>query len=141
MIAQHALSFRINFIIGAILNVLSMATLWLWYHPPAGVRIEGKSTMQRVIALDWTGMFLLSIGIVLFLVGIAFGGAKYPWVSAGTMTPIMIGALCLFTFGIWEWKIAKHPFFAHELFVGKGRTFPLFLIITFVGGMSLYAAA
>jgi hypothetical protein len=83
----------------------------------------------------------MAIGVVLFLMGVAFGGAEFPWGSAGTIAPIMIGVLSLFALGIWEWKIAKEPVFAHELFIGQGRTFPLFLVITFVGGMSLYAAA
>jgi MFS family permease len=33
MVKYYALGFRINFIIGAILNVLSITTIWMWYHP------------------------------------------------------------------------------------------------------------
>jgi MFS family permease len=33
MVKYHTLGFRINFIIGAILNVLSISTIYLWYHP------------------------------------------------------------------------------------------------------------
>jgi hypothetical protein len=33
MVKFYKLSFRINFIIGAILNVLSITTIWMWYHP------------------------------------------------------------------------------------------------------------
>jgi hypothetical protein len=91
--------------------------------------------------LDWVGMFLMAIGVVLFLMGVAFGGADFPWKSAGTVLPIVIGLCSLITLGFWEWKIAANPFFAHELFIGQARTFPIFLIITFVGGMSLYSAA
>jgi hypothetical protein len=83
----------------------------------------------------------MAIGVVLFLMGVAFGGADFPWKSAGTILPIVIGICSLIALGIWEWKIASNPFFAHELFIGQARTFPIFLIITFVGGMSLYSAA
>jgi hypothetical protein len=86
-------------------------------------------------------MFLLAVGVVLFLMGVAFGGADFPWRSPGTILPIVIGLCSLITLGFWEWKIAANPFFAHELFIGQSRTFPIFLIITFVGGMSLYSAA
>jgi membrane protein YdbS with pleckstrin-like domain len=113
----------------------------MWYHPPAGVRIIGKTQWERVRNLDWIGIILMAVGIVLFLMGLAFGGDKFPWVSAGTLVPIMVGVFSLVALGIWEWKFANEPFFAHELFIGQGRTFPLFLVITFVGGMSLYSAA
>ncbi|KAF2403608.1 MFS general substrate transporter [Trichodelitschia bisporula] len=141
MVKYHKLSFRINFIIGAILNVISIVTAILWYHPPAGGRIVGKSQIRRVRELDWMGIFLMAVGIVLTLMGINFGGETFPWKSAGVISPLVIGLLCLVALGFWEWKVATNPFFAHELFIGNGRTFSLFLVITFVGGMSLYAAA
>jgi hypothetical protein len=101
----------------------------------------GKSQLQRVKELDWVGIILMAVGVVLFLMGVAFGGAEFSWKSSGTISPIVIGILSLVALGIWEWKIAANPFFAHELFIGQARTFPIFLIITFVGGMSLYSAA
>lgn len=82
----------------------------------------------------------MAVGVVLFLVGITFGGNRFPWASAGTIVPIVLGVLFLFSLGIWEWKVAKEPFFAHVLFIGQGRTFSLFLVLTFVNGMSAYAA-
>ena len=81
----------------------------------------------------------MAIGIVLTLMGIAFGGNPFPWASGGVISPLLIGILSLIGLGIWEWKFAKHPFFAHELFVGK--PFALLLFLTFIGGMSLYTAA
>jgi len=39
MVKYYTLGFRINFIIGAILNILSISTIWLWYHP---VRLSMK---------------------------------------------------------------------------------------------------
>ncbi|TID24217.1 Neutral ceramidase B [Venturia nashicola] len=140
MIKYYALGFRINFIIGTGLNTISIISLWLWYHPPARTRIVGKTQWERVRNLDWIGIILMATGIVLFLMGLAFGGRQFPWASAGTIAPIVIGVLSLVALGFWEWKVAKEPFFAHELFIGQGRTFPLFLVITFVGGMNLYAS-
>jgi hypothetical protein len=37
MVKYHHLSFRINFIIGIILNCISIATIYLWYHPVSRV--------------------------------------------------------------------------------------------------------
>jgi hypothetical protein len=33
MVKYHHLSFRINFIIGVILNCLTIFAIYLWYHP------------------------------------------------------------------------------------------------------------
>ena len=54
---------------------------------------------------------------------------------------MIIGIVALLVFGGWEWKVAKNPFMAHELFAGKLRTFVMFLIVDFVAGMGLFAAA
>jgi len=97
--------------------------------------------MQQLAGLDWVGVFLMVAGIVLTLCGLSFGGTQFPWKSAGVILPMFVGISCILGLFYWEWKIAKNPFFAHELFVGKARTFSLLLILTFVGGMSLYTAA
>jgi len=83
----------------------------------------------------------MASGITLTLMGLAFGGTQFPWSSGGVLAPFIIGVFLLIIFGIWEWKLAANPFFAHQLFVGKTRTFTLQLLLTFVGGMSLYTAA
>lgn len=96
--------------------------------------------MQRLLRLDWVGVVLMTMGIVLTLMGLSFGGRQFGWGEVGTLTPFITGVSSLIALGLWEWKGAKHPFFAHELFVGKGRTFTLMLAVTFIGGMSLYTA-
>jgi hypothetical protein len=83
----------------------------------------------------------MAAGIVMTLVGLSYGGKQAPWGSASVIAPLILGVLSLIMMGIWEAKIAKNPFFAHELFRGKARTFTLQLFLTFVGGMSLYTAA
>lgn len=49
--------------------------------------------------------------------------------SAGNVAPLTIGIVSLIGLVIWEWKFAKHPFFAHELFIGKTRTFTLMMVV------------
>jgi len=138
---QQPLGFRINFIIGTILNILSIASAWFWYHPPAGIRIPGKSRWRQTWELDWTGVTLMTIGVVVFLCGVGLGGNALPWNGGGTISMVVLGIAFLLAFGVWEWKFAKDPFMAHDLFKGHGRDYPLFLLITFVAGMSLYASA
>jgi hypothetical protein len=99
------------------------------------------SKMAALLELDWIGVFFMAVGICLTLMGLAFGGVQFEWGSAGVIAPLTLGILSIVALGLWEWKGAKHPFFAHALFVGKARTFTLQLLLTFVGGMSLYTAA
>ena len=96
--------------------------------------------MKRFLELDWIGILFYAIGIVLVLLGLSFGGKTFPWASAGVIAPLVIGLSSFIMLGIWEWKFAEQPFFAHSLFTGPSKRFPLFLGLTFVGGMSSYAA-
>jgi hypothetical protein len=96
--------------------------------------------MQAVRELDWAGIALYGIGMVLTLMGIAFGGKTFPWKSAAVIVTIVMGLLSFVVLGFWEWKGARNPFFAHEMFQGRSSRFPILLGLTFVGGMSTYAA-
>lgn len=33
MVTDHVLGFRINFVLGIGLNLLTFVTIWFWYHP------------------------------------------------------------------------------------------------------------
>jgi hypothetical protein len=134
--------FRINFIIGVVLNTVSIAAAWIWYHPPShGAKLGNRTKMQAFRDLDWTGVGLMNTGIILILVAIGIGGTTVPWSSPGLIALIVISILSLVVFWLWEAKFAKNPFMARELFAGKARTFTAFLLIDFVAGMGLYAAA
>lgn len=101
---------------------------------------ENMTKTERFFRLDWVGVFLMAVGIVLTLMGLAFGGTQFAWGSAGNVAPLVIVVVSLVALVGWEWKGAKYPFFAHELFIGKTRTFTLMMVVTFIGGMSLYTA-
>jgi hypothetical protein len=90
--------------------------------------------------MDWSGVFLLNSGLLLLLVGISIGG-EHPWGSATVLAPLIIGIAELLAFWIWEWKGSTNPFMARELFTKQQRKFVMFLIVDFVAGMGLYAAA
>jgi hypothetical protein len=107
-------------VIGIVLNTLSTITLYLWYHPPStGKRLEGQTKWQALKALDWTGLFLLNAGVILFLVPLSLGGTTFPWNHAGVIAPLTISIVLFATFALWEAKLAKNPFFEHSLFRGE----------------------
>jgi hypothetical protein len=62
------------------LNGIALALTVFFYHPVNQYIIEkGKTKWQQVKSLDWIGVFLFAAGLVLFLLGLSFGGNKYPW--------------------------------------------------------------
>ena len=52
-------------------------------------------------SLDYPGISLYISGLVLLLLGISWGGSKYPWKSAEVLATIVIGAILLVLFGLW----------------------------------------
>src|ERR1700760_5051781 len=102
--------------------------------------MHGRSRRKALQELDWTGVFLLNSGLLLVLVGISVGGS-HPWTSGVVLGPLVIGVTELLCFCFWEGKIATNPFMARELFTGQLRKFIMFLVVDFVAGMGLYAAA
>ena len=128
--------------IGIVLNALSTITLYFWYHPPStGKRLEGQTKWQALKALDWTGLFLLNVGVILFLVSLSLGGATYPWGHPGVIAPLVISIVLFILFAIWEAKLAKNPFFEKGLFQGQSRLFSLFLLMSFfLGGVGAAVA-
>ncbi|QDS74911.1 hypothetical protein FKW77_004056 [Venturia effusa] len=143
MVVYHGKhGFRINFIIGVILNAVSIGAAWIWYHPPSqGAKLGNRTKMQAFKDLDWTGVGLMNTGIILMLVAIGIGGTTVPWTTPGLLALVAVSIMSLLSFWLWEAKFAKNPFMARELFAGKARTFTAFLLIDFVAGMGLYAAA
>jgi hypothetical protein len=54
---------------------------------------------------------------VVFLLGLSWGGSIYPWRSAGVICAILIGALTLAVFVIYEIYVAKQPLVDMKLFL------------------------
>ncbi|KAJ6195886.1 fungal trichothecene efflux pump [Bipolaris maydis] len=90
------------------INVLALLCWAAFYHPPSwgylvtqkfGGAREKKSTLRDI---DYGGLFLLSSGLLLFLLGISWGGSLYPWKSAAVLCTIIIGSVILVGFVFYE---------------------------------------
>ena len=102
--------------------------LFFFYHPPTFHTKHGseKSKREMIKELDFVGLFLFTAGSVLFLVGINFGGRHYPWVSAATLCPLIIGVVLLVMFGLWEvYGSPTLPIMPPRLFLKVRRSVPL----------------
>ncbi|KAF2491932.1 trichothecene efflux pump [Lophium mytilinum] len=132
--AAYWLPFAMNFFAGSL--------VFFFYHPVNQyIREEGKTVWQQALALDWIGTFLLISGLVLFLLGITFGGSQFPWVSAGTLAPLCIGFVLLVILGFYEaYADITYPIFPPAIFK-LVRGFTVVLISVFLVGMIYYATA
>ena len=55
------------------------------------LKARDRSVSERFKAFDYIGWLFLGGGITLFLVGLTFGGNKFPWKSAQTLGPLIVG--------------------------------------------------
>ncbi|KAJ9420629.1 fungal trichothecene efflux pump [Fusarium oxysporum] len=94
---------RWSYYLGIILSVITLALYQFLYHPPTFSQLHvGKTRIQQTKELDWIGMSLFTIGCVLFLVGLSWGGTTYPWKSAEVLCTLVTGIMTLAGFFVYE---------------------------------------
>ncbi|KAJ5585641.1 hypothetical protein N7450_005428 [Penicillium hetheringtonii] len=122
---------------------LTAICLFFGYKPPKRhTDFDHLSLTQKIARLDLPGFFLLTAGTTLLLSGLNLGGGLYAWSSAPVLSTIIIGILCLFSFGIYEWKATTTGILHHELFHGGksgGRTFAICVGLIFIEGILLFS--
>ncbi|KAF2651220.1 fungal trichothecene efflux pump [Lophiostoma macrostomum CBS 122681] len=134
------LGWRWTYYLNIIVVGLAVILLILCYHPPSFHMLhEHKSKKQQVKELDYPGIFLWTAGLVLFLMGISWGGGLYPWKSAAVISTIVIGAACLIAFGFWEvYGNTKYPLMPMKFF--RNRGFISLVACATVASMFYYSA-
>ena len=61
------------------LNALSVALWFFFYHPPSFHMLHrDKTVKQMVLEFDFIGLVLFSAGMILFLIGLNWGGVSAP---------------------------------------------------------------
>ena len=100
------------------------------------LRHVGSTFRSKLRRLDWTGMLLFTIGSTTFALPLSWGGTIYPWSSWKTILPLIIGAIFLVGFGIYESKPAE-PVFPYRIF--RNRTAVATLIGSAAHGAVLYS--
>lgn len=90
------------------INTAALLCWVLFYYPPTWEELasnsvagaKGKWLMLR--QMDFGGFFLLSAGLLLFLMGLSWGGNVYAWQSVQVLSTIVIGGVLLVVFIIYE---------------------------------------
>ena len=74
-IAHPNLGWRWCYYLGMILVAITIVLLYFFYHPPIFHMLhERKSKREQLKQLDYGGMFLWTSGLLLFLMGLSWGG-------------------------------------------------------------------
>lgn len=102
-IVNTAQSWRWSYFLGIIINSVALIFFLFFYWPPTydHLHVNGKTRLEQIKTIDYIGIFLFTAGIVLFLLGISWGGPVYPWKSDEVICGIVIGALTLVAFIFW----------------------------------------
>ena len=109
-----------------------------FYFPPPRVNSQGLSKKELVSRIDFVGGFLSIAGMILFMAGLEWGGYQYRWKSAHVLVPLILGAVLLIAFAVWEAKGAKYPMFPSRL-KQEPRVLALTLVITFISGANFFS--
>jgi hypothetical protein len=91
----------------------------LSYHPPTfGDKWTNRKTKTQVVRdFDYIGLILGTGGIVIFCIGVSWGGSYYPWKSAHVIASIIVGFFALVAFAIYEiFADLKEPLMPMRLF-------------------------
>jgi hypothetical protein len=81
------------------------------------LHVGGKSKMRQLKTLDWVGIFLFSTGLVVFLIGMNWGGSAYPWKSGHVLGALFAGFATLVGFCFWEaYSGLEYPLIPMRLF-------------------------
>ncbi|KAH3987503.1 hypothetical protein HBH98_024900 [Parastagonospora nodorum] len=113
------LQWRWCYILGVIVNTLAIVLYYFCYHPPTYemLHVGGKSKMKQLRTLDWLGIFLFSTGLVVFLIGMNWGGSAYPWKSGHVLGALFAGFATLVAFCFWEaYSGLEYPLIPMRLF-------------------------
>ncbi|KAF2267864.1 trichothecene efflux pump [Lojkania enalia] len=94
-IQNTSAGWRWSYYLGIILSGITVILYQFLYHPPTydQLHVHGKSRWQMFKELDFVGIFLFVAGIIVFLIGLSWGGTTYPWKSAAVICALILGVL------------------------------------------------
>ena len=69
-----------------------------------------SSSARRIsLTLLYSGNAIVIVGTTLAIVGLTFGGVRFPWSSVKVLAPLIIGGAVLVAFFVYEKKVPKEP--------------------------------
>lgn len=85
------------------MNATALVCWFFFYHPPTfGMKHARQQKIEFIKHFDYVGTFLVILGLLLFFMGLSWGGQLHPWSSAYVIATIVVGAVLLIVFGFYE---------------------------------------
>ncbi|KAG7137010.1 Trichothecene efflux pump TRI12 like protein [Verticillium longisporum] len=124
------------------INLASFLCWFFFYHPPTFRMKHGgnASKWAYIKNFDYAGTALYTGGLLIFMMGLNWGGVVYAWDSAHIIGTIVVGFVALLAFVLWESLVKlKEPlvpmhYFRHGPWVSS-------TILTGLGASVYYAFA
>jgi MFS family permease len=138
LIAFHG-SWRWIGLFSGVWSFIGFAMTAIFYFPPQRPNSAALSRRETLRRIDYVGGLLSIGGLILFVMGVQWGGYQYGWGTAHVLVPLILGIVLIIAFGFYEVKVAKFPMFPAVIFTGEPRVLALTLWITFVSGMNFFS--
>ncbi|KAJ2159141.1 hypothetical protein GGF46_003229 [Coemansia sp. RSA 552] len=116
--------FYINLPICAVIAVICMLTI--------RVKTPEGTAKEKLARTDFAGAGLLLTGLVLFILGLNWGGKDFAWNSAAVIVSLVLSAVLLGVFGFVEHRYAREPIIPMRMFTSWALT-PALLSQFFLG--------
>ena len=102
------------------INIAAAIAFFLFYYPPNFdiKHSADKLTKKQIIKdFDYVGLILFTGGLLVFLLGLEWGGSLHPWKSSWVIASIVVGGLAVIAFCFWEaYAPIKEPLVPPHLF-------------------------
>lgn len=116
-------------------NAIILLLIWPFYHPPPRVNSMGLSRKEMFARIDFIGGILVTLGLILILIALSWGGRDYPWNSARVISFLVLGFVIFFAFGAWEMWGARYPLYSRRMLYAP-RPFFCMLFVIFAAGIN-----
>ncbi|KAI0684558.1 MFS general substrate transporter [Cytidiella melzeri] len=127
-LAQHA-TWRWLFYMNLPLCAVAMVVVFFFLQ----LKAPQDSLREKLMKLDWIGNILIISSTCACILGLTWGGIKYPWTSPRVLAPLILGVIGLAFAMVYETKWAKQP--TIPLVVLSNRTSLSGYIATFLHGV------
>ncbi|KIP05339.1 hypothetical protein PHLGIDRAFT_25152 [Phlebiopsis gigantea 11061_1 CR5-6] len=89
------------------LPLSGIALVLVWFF--LSVRTPDGSMREKFARIDFLGNAIVISGTTLAVVGLTFGGVRFPWSSAQVLAPLLIGLALIVGFVFYEAKVPREP--------------------------------
>ncbi|KAF2122211.1 fungal trichothecene efflux pump [Lophiotrema nucula] len=138
---QTSVGWRGIFYLLIALNAATTLAWYFFYKPPTfHQKHPSHHKRQFLLNFDYIGTLLFTLGLILFLMGISWGGALYPWNSAHVIATVVVGFASLVAFFVWEaYGNLKEPLLPMHLL--KNMKWNVTVLLWALGAAIYYALA